>query len=80
MNPSNPADASRVSIARLEAAINVWRDAQFTVPEAGEILVLDSESRCLADLYGQVIYNGWTSVPLAALSQTQRDALAAAEA
>jgi hypothetical protein len=40
----------------------------------------NSESRCLADLYGQVIYNGWTSVPLAALSQTQRDALAAAEA
>ena len=80
MNHSTSAAASAVSIARIEAAINVWRDAQSAVPEAGEILVLDSESRCLADLYGQMIYNGWTSVPLASLSQSQQDALTVAEA
>ena len=42
MNHSTPADASAVSIARIEAAINVWRVAQSAVPESGEILVLDS--------------------------------------
>jgi hypothetical protein len=80
MNQSTPADASAVSIARIEAAINVWRKAQSAVPEASEILVLDNESRCLADLYGLMIYNGWATVPLAALSQSQQDALAVAEA
>ena len=55
MNHSTPADASAVSIARIEAAINVWRAAQSAVPESGEILVLDAESRCLADLYGLMI-------------------------
>ena len=80
MNRSTPADASAVSIARIEAAINVWRAAQSAVPESGEILVLDAESRCLADLYGLMIFNGWASIPLAALSQSQQDALTVAEA
>ena len=61
MNHSTPADASAVSIARIEAAINVWRAAQSAVPESGEILVLDAESRCLADLYGLMFDNGWAS-------------------
>jgi hypothetical protein len=73
-------DSHSVSIARIENAINVWRNAQATVLNAPEILALDDESRCLADIYGLMIFNGLESIPLDALSEHQLDALTVAEA
>lgn len=80
MNHSDSADATSVSIVRIEKAINVWRNTQTAVPGAAEVLVLDAERRCLADIYGLMIFNGWENVPLTALSQDQLDALTVAEA
>ncbi|MGF6768577.1 hypothetical protein P3T18_001047 [Paraburkholderia sp. GAS199] len=81
MSHSTPIpNGQRVSIARIEHAINVWRNAQATISDTPEILALDDESRCLADIYGMMIFNGLESIPLDALSEHQLDALTVAEA
>ncbi|MGU7775667.1 DUF3717 domain-containing protein [Burkholderia sp. MR1-5-21] len=76
---SNDPEADSVSLARLETAINAWREIELPVAP-DEDFVLGRESACLAEVYGAMIYHGWSSLPLATLRPDQRDALLAAEA
>lgn len=66
-----------VSIAQIEAAINVWRNRQ---PGASDddVLVLCAEACSLANLYGHMIFTRADRVEVTALSGTQLAALRAA--
>lgn len=70
---SLPADA--VSIAEIEAAINVWRNRSPAPTGPDELLVLCAEARVLADVYGVMIVNRATCVPRSSLTAKQAAAL-----
>ncbi|MBN3785660.1 DUF3717 domain-containing protein [Burkholderia sp. Ac-20353] len=67
-----------VSIAKVEAAINVWRNLSPAPVENDEPLILCAEARILADVYGVMIVRRLASVPLSSLTAAQRKALACA--
>jgi hypothetical protein len=66
-----------VSIARIEAAINVWRNRNPSMFET-DVLVLCAEARCLANLYGEMIFTREASVSRDTLTEAQSAALAGA--
>ena len=68
-----------VSIAQIEAAINVWRNRNPSMFET-DVLVLCAEARCLANLYGEMIFTRATAVSRATLTDAQLAALAGAQA
>lgn len=78
---ASPAErtAEPVSIVRIEAAINAWREVYPPAPDGEDGYALDAGSDCLAELYGAMICYQQTSVPLDTLSVEQRDALYATE-
>jgi hypothetical protein len=69
--------ADHVSIALIEDAINVWRNRNPSMFET-DVLVLCAEARCLADLYGEMIFARESSVSRGTLTQAQRQALTGA--
>ena len=69
----------RISIAQIEAAINVWRNRNPSMFDS-DVLVLCAEARCLADLYGELIFTREASVSRESLTQAQLAALAGAPA
>lgn len=71
--------ADAVSIVRIEAAINAWREVYPPAPDGEDGYALDAGSDCLAEVYGAMICHQQTSVPLDALNAEQRDALFATE-
>ncbi|RQR66204.1 DUF3717 domain-containing protein [Burkholderia sp. Bp9125] len=71
--------AETVSIVRIEAAINAWREVYPPAPDGEDGYVLDAGSNCLAELYGAMICFRQASVPLDTLNTDQRDALFATE-
>jgi hypothetical protein len=79
---ASPAErkAGPVSIVRIEAAINAWREVYPPAPDGEDGYVLDAGSNCLAELYGTMICYRLPDVPLDSLSDAQRDALYATEA
>ncbi|PFH19895.1 MULTISPECIES: DUF3717 domain-containing protein [Burkholderia] len=79
---ASPAErkAGPVSIVRIEAAINAWRDVYPPAPDGEDGYALDAGSNCLAELYGAMICYRLPDVPLDSLSDAQRDALYATEA
>lgn len=77
MTELNASGSDRVSIAQIEAAINVWRNRNLSVFET-DVLVLCTEARCLANLYGKMIFTRESSVPRETLTQAQLVALTGA--
>jgi len=77
MNSPVSSDATEVSIAQIEDAINVWRNRNPSMFET-DVLVLCAEARCLANLYGEMIFLRTASVSRGALTPTQLAALAGA--
>ncbi|TCK33380.1 uncharacterized protein DUF3717 [Paraburkholderia sp. BL8N3] len=77
MTELNASENDRVSIAQIEAAINVWRNGNPSMFET-DVLVLCTEARCLANLYGEVILTRESSVPRETLTQAQLVALTGA--
>ncbi|NIE81873.1 MULTISPECIES: DUF3717 domain-containing protein [unclassified Burkholderia] len=69
-----------VSIAEIEAAINVWRNRSRAPAGLDEVLVLCPEARALADVYGVMIVSRASSVSRSALSTKQAAALRGASA
>lgn len=67
-----------ISIAQIENAINVWRNRNPSMFET-DVLVLCAEARCLANLYGEMIFLRETDVPREALNEAQLAALAGAQ-
>jgi hypothetical protein len=53
------------SIQEIESSINIWRKV-----EQSE-LTLGANVKVLADVYGLMIYRGWTSVAISQLSKIQ---------
>ncbi|HEF5875266.1 TPA: DUF3717 domain-containing protein [Burkholderia cenocepacia] len=78
---ASPAErkAGPVSIVRIEAAINAWREVYPPAPDGEDGYALDAGSNCLAELYGTMICYQLPDVPLDSLSDEQRDALYATE-
>lgn len=78
---ASPAErtADAVSIARIESAINAWREVYPPAPDGADGYRLDPASNCLAEVYGAMICFRWASVPVGTLNDDQRDALFAAE-
>jgi hypothetical protein len=78
---ASPAErkAGPVSIVRIEAAINAWREVYPPAPDGEDGYALDAGSNCLAELYGTMICYRLPDVPLDSLSDEQRDALYATE-
>ncbi|KML48645.1 DUF3717 domain-containing protein [Burkholderia stabilis] len=78
---ASPAErkAGPVSIVRIEAAINAWREVYPPAPDGEDGYALDAGSNCLAELYGTMICYQLPDVPLDSLSNAQRDALYATE-
>jgi len=78
---ASPAErtAEPVSIARIEAAINAWREVYPPAPNGEDGYGLDPASNCLAEVYGAMICFQWASVPFETLNADQRDALVATE-
>ncbi|ABX19272.1 MULTISPECIES: DUF3717 domain-containing protein [Burkholderia cepacia complex] len=72
---SAPVPPDAVSIAEIEAAINVWRNRSPAPTGPDELLVLCAEARVLADVYGVMIVSCSTSVPRSSLTATQAAAL-----
>ncbi|MEX3640433.1 DUF3717 domain-containing protein [Paraburkholderia sp. BR14320] len=68
-----------VSIAQIENAINVWRNRNPATSDE-EVTVLCAEARCLANLYGSMIFTRATAVPRETLTEAQLAALAGAQA
>jgi len=66
-----------VSIAQIEDAINVWRNRNPSMFET-DVLVLCAEARCLANLYGEMIFTRKASVSRDTLTQPQLAALVGA--
>nr|WP_244103442.1 DUF3717 domain-containing protein [Burkholderia gladioli] len=69
-----------MSIVEIESAINVWRNRSAAPAGPDELLVLCSEARVLADVYGAMIASRATSVPRSSLTVKQAAALAGASA
>lgn len=65
-----------VSIAEVEAAINVWRERK--PADHGSGLSISPEVRVLADIYGEMIFSKQTDVAVSALTERQLSALCAA--
>ncbi|MDO8728590.1 MAG: DUF3717 domain-containing protein [bacterium] len=57
------------SIQEIEAAINLWRKLE----QGG--LTLGPNVKALADVYGLMIYSGWTNIAISQLSEIQLSAL-----
>jgi len=70
-------EGDRVSIAQIEAAINIWRIRNPSMFET-DVLVLCAEARCLADLYGEMIFTREASVSRKTLTHAQLVALTGA--
>jgi len=79
MTQQTVSERDRISIAQIEAAINVWRNRNPSMFDA-DVLVLCAEARCLADLYGELIFTREASVSRESLTQAQLAALAGAPA
>lgn len=62
------------SITQIEAAINYWRDQDAMRPDA-DSLTLGDNTRALASVYGQLIYDGVESIAEDQLTEKQRQAL-----
>ncbi|AXF12787.1 hypothetical protein CUJ91_32985 (plasmid) [Paraburkholderia graminis] len=77
MNSPVSSDATEVSIAQIEDAINVWRNRNPSMFET-DVLVLCAEARCLANLYGEMIFLPTASVSRGALTPAQLAALVGA--
>ncbi|MGY6157495.1 DUF3717 domain-containing protein [Paraburkholderia sp. SG903] len=77
MNSPVSSDATEVSIAQIEDAINVWRNRNPSMFET-DVLVLCAEARCLANLYGEMIFLRTASVSRGALTPAQLAALVGA--
>jgi hypothetical protein len=75
MTQHNASERDRISIAQIEAAINVWRNRNPSMFDT-DVLVLCAEARCLADLYGELIFTREASVSRESLTQAQLAALA----
>ena len=75
MTQHNPSERDRISIAQIEAAINVWRNRNPSVFDT-DVLVLCAEARCLAGLYGELIFTREASFSRESLTQAQLAALA----
>jgi len=76
MNQPIPVEASpAVTIAAIEAAINVWRNRSPAPQGNDEPLILCQQARVLADVYGLMIVGRHASVPLSSLSAAQLNAL-----
>jgi Protein of unknown function (DUF3717) len=77
MNSPVSSDATEVSIAQIEDAINVWRNRNPSMFET-DVLVLCAEARCLANLYGEMFFLRTASVSRGALTPAQLAALVGA--
>jgi len=77
MTQLNASAGDCVSIAQIEAAINVWRNRNPSMFET-DVLVLCAEARCLANLYGEMIFTREASVSRDTLTEAQSAALAGA--
>ncbi|MBB4518208.1 hypothetical protein GGD68_007014 [Paraburkholderia fungorum] len=66
-----------VSIAQIEDAINVWRNRNPSMFET-DVLVLCAEARCLANLYGEMIFTREATISRDTLTQAQLAALTGA--
>jgi Protein of unknown function (DUF3717) len=77
IQPPPVPESRHVSITQIEAAINVWRNRHPAVSD-DEVLVLCTEARSLANLYGHMIFTRAERVEVTALSETQLAALHAA--
>ncbi|MGF6988425.1 hypothetical protein QFZ99_007989 [Paraburkholderia atlantica] len=80
MNHPNAVSVTRdVSITEIENAINVWRNRNPAISDQ-VMMVLCAEARCLANLYGSMIFTRATAVPRETLTEAQLAALAGAQA
>jgi hypothetical protein len=79
MTQHDASDLDCVSIPQIEAAINVWRNRNPSMFET-DVLVLCAEARCLADLYGEMIFTRESAVSRESLTLAQLAALAGAQA
>ncbi|HEX7934160.1 MAG TPA: DUF3717 domain-containing protein [Paraburkholderia sp.] len=71
-------EAARIPVAQIESAINVWRNRNPSMFET-DVLVLCAEARCLANLYGRMIFLHETDVARETLNEAQLAALAGAQ-
>jgi hypothetical protein len=78
-HPNAVSETQDVSIAQIENAINVWRNRNPAISDE-EVMVLCAEARCLANLYGNMIFTRATVVPRDTLTEAQLAALAGAQA
>ncbi|SIO72807.1 Protein of unknown function [Burkholderia sp. GAS332] len=74
-----PPEEPHVTIADVENAINVWRNRSPSPVSDDEPLILCTQARTLADLYGCMIVERRTSVPIAKITAAQKLALAQAK-
>jgi hypothetical protein len=65
-----------VSVAQIEAAINIWRNRKPAAAPDEDGAALCFEARKLADVYGVMIVTRQYEVELSSLSEAQRAALA----
>ena len=75
---ASPAErkAGPVSIVRIEAAINAWREVYPPAPDGEDGYALDAGSNCLAELYGTMICYQLPDVPLDSSERGERALLA----
>ena len=74
-----PPEEPHVTIVDVENAINVWRNRSPSPVSDDEPLILCTQARTLADLYGRMIVERRTSVPIAKITTAQILALAQAK-
>ncbi|MFL9886814.1 DUF3717 domain-containing protein [Paraburkholderia agricolaris] len=74
-----PLEEPHVTIVDVENAINVWRNRSPSPVSDDEPLILCTQARTLADLYGRMIVERRTSVPIAKITTAQILALAQAK-
>ncbi len=60
--------SNSIPITSIENAINIWRNVE------GANLCLGANARCLADVYGLMIYKGETVIEVGSLSDKQQKA------
>jgi hypothetical protein len=77
MTQRSVSQGDHVSITQIEDAINAWRNRNPSMFET-DVLVLCAEARCLADLYGEMIFTRESSVSCETLTPAQLDALTGA--
>ena len=77
MTQRSASQGDHISIAQIEDAINAWRNRNPSMFET-DVLVLCAEARCLADLYGEMIFTREASVSREMLTLAQLDALTGA--